>query len=222
MLIRVGDECKNHLHAVGPHRVNDALQGLEAIVDRKDVLPAVRYGRELQRNSAKSPVMVLRFQIFGEPSTGSPVFRRSPSGPRSKRWPPAGERGQPGERTVRKYRRSGQETARRGLGHLSLGHVELVLPQFPVGQGDDDAGCPVTCQAERAMLLASVPGGRKKKKRLSRKGLTHRLQWRSRFARWPGGEIFETSVAVFWTVTAEMDPASRPPNRRLLSGILGP
>lgn len=40
-----------------------------------------------------------------------------------------------------------------GCGHLSLGHVELVLPQLPVGQGDDDAGRPVTCRSEQSKVL---------------------------------------------------------------------
>lgn len=42
-----------------PYRVNDALQGLETIVDWKDVVPAVRYGRELQRNMTKWRFIVL-------------------------------------------------------------------------------------------------------------------------------------------------------------------
>lgn len=47
-----------------------------------------------------------------------------------------------------------------GLGHLSLGHIELVLPQLPVGQGDDDAGRPVTCRSEQSNVLnaASATG----------------------------------------------------------------
>lgn len=42
-----------------PYRVNDALQGLEAIVDGKDVLLAVRYGGELQRNVTESRFIAL-------------------------------------------------------------------------------------------------------------------------------------------------------------------
>lgn len=40
-----------------------------------------------------------------------------------------------------------------GSGHLSLGHIELVLPQLPVGQGDDDARCPVTCRSEQSHVM---------------------------------------------------------------------
>lgn len=85
-----------------PYRVNDALQGLETIVDRKDVLLAVRYGRELQRNVTKSRFIALQRHIFNKPSAGSPVSRWSLSGPRSKRWRPTGVLGQPGKRTVHK------------------------------------------------------------------------------------------------------------------------
>lgn len=48
-----------------PYRVDDALQGLEAVVDRKDVVLAVRYGGELQRDSSRS-----RFRVwtFDQPS----------------------------------------------------------------------------------------------------------------------------------------------------------
>lgn len=140
------------------------------------------------------------------------MSRWSPSGPRSKRWRPTGVLGQPGKRTVDKLRCSWRKIPRHWFRHLSLGHVELVLPQFPVGQGDDDAGCPVTWQAEHSyantfdrvgekeqlLLLALVPHvvmwwfyhlcwGKKWKH--SRKGFTHRLQWRSIFAHWPGGEF---------------------------------
>lgn len=39
-----------------PYRVDDALQGLETVVDRKDVVLAIRYGGELRRNVARVAV----------------------------------------------------------------------------------------------------------------------------------------------------------------------
>lgn len=53
-----------------PYRVDDALQGLEAVVDRKDVLLAVRYGRELRRDTVMSRLGPSVVRIFREPSTG--------------------------------------------------------------------------------------------------------------------------------------------------------
>lgn len=47
----------------GPYRVDDALQGLEAVVNRKDVVFAVRYGGELQRDSTR-----FRVWTFKKPS----------------------------------------------------------------------------------------------------------------------------------------------------------
>lgn len=58
-----------------PYRVDDALQGLEPIVDGKDVLLAVRYGRELRRKVTESRFTALSPHIFNKPSAGSPVSR---------------------------------------------------------------------------------------------------------------------------------------------------
>lgn len=41
------------MQKIRPDRADDALQGLEAVVDWEDVLLAVRYGRELQRKATK-------------------------------------------------------------------------------------------------------------------------------------------------------------------------
>lgn len=57
------------------YRVDDALQGLETIVDRKDVVLTVRYGRELRRDTVMSRFGPSILWIFDKPSTGSPVFR---------------------------------------------------------------------------------------------------------------------------------------------------
>lgn len=58
-----------------PYRVDDALQGLETIVDWEDVVLTVRDGRELQRKVTKPPFLAEHFSLFNQRSAGSPVFR---------------------------------------------------------------------------------------------------------------------------------------------------
>lgn len=60
-----------------PNRADDALEGLETIVDWKDVVLTVRYGRELQRNATKWRFIPWFYtsRCVINPPAGSPVFR---------------------------------------------------------------------------------------------------------------------------------------------------